>query len=736
MEFASLATALDAHVDKSKKIPKIICACPVGCGGTLTAKDFGDPDPVLICSAACSKDSIRSAIKRLEARSDPAEQSRERDAGEETPHSPASSNGKSKHSPPSKVAYALAYARRGIKVFPLHEIESDRECSCGKLGCDSAGKHPRMSGWQGTATCDEDQIKDWWREWPNANVGVKCGAESNLTVLDVDGDEGRESLRELELEHGELPETPIAITGRGGAHYLFAFEPGLQNAVKFTKGLDVRTEGGLIVGVGSKTKGPYMWEAAFTIGDVQLAQMPQWLGDQIRAAGPGAHKNGSLIVPEKIPSGERNNWLYKTARSLKAKGLSAQAIESAVLSENAVKCVPPMPTDEVRAIVAHATSQPDQKNFQVPAQTNGHAVVAPLVIEWETYSAAVAANEEYLKREPVVDKLLYRRAASMIVGGKHHGKSTLTRWLAMCVLRGWQFLGRDVRQGPVFYIASEDEEMAARSELMNLGWKEDTDALYFLPASRIGDDRTGFLDWVIDQCGLIRPGLVVIDMLFDFLNIKDEMSYAETRRAVGEIQRVATRGDTHVTGTHHSPKHSATDDAAVAALGSQGLAAKVSPIVLVRKFGPGVHSVSSTSVRDPRGEAILNSRLLRNTDGSMELGGAFKTFMLAEVYMPRVVELLEAEPGAEMTVGDVVEGLTIPYEVARACLSSMVKLGTVTRTGQGKKGKPYRYAIPMTEVSAANGRGDAKNTPRTPIDMVHRNSEESPPETGWQGYKD
>jgi hypothetical protein len=91
MEFAALATALDAHVDKSKKIPKIICACPVGCGGTLTAKDFGDPDPVLICSAACSKDSIRSAIKRLEARSDPAEQSRERDAGEETPHSPASS---------------------------------------------------------------------------------------------------------------------------------------------------------------------------------------------------------------------------------------------------------------------------------------------------------------------------------------------------------------------------------------------------------------------------------------------------------------------------------------------------------------------------------------------------------------------------------------------------------------------------------------------------------------------
>lgn len=339
---------------------------------------------------------------------------------------------------------------------------------------------------------------------------------------------------------------------------------------------------------------------------------------------------------------------------------------------------------------------------------------APIVIQWEGFNAAIQANEEYLQREPVVDKLLYRRASSMIVGGKHHGKSTLTRWLATCVYHGWNFIGRDVRQGPVFYIASEDEEMAARSELMRLGWKEDNDQLLFLPASKIGDDRTGFLDWVIKESLRVKPALIVIDMLFDFLNIKDEMSYAETRRAVGTIQRVASAGDTHVVGTHHSPKHSASDDAAIAALGSQGLAAKVSPIILVRKFGPGVHSISSTSVRDPRGEAILNSRLIRNEDGSMELGGAFKTYMLAEVYMVRVAELLESEPGAEMTVGDVVEGLTIPYEVARACLSSMVKLGTVARTGLGKKGKPYRYSIPIVELDKLNG-NPIPNSPHTPL---------------------
>jgi putative DNA primase/helicase len=152
-----------------------------------------------------------------------------------------------------------------MTVFPLHNIERDRECSCGKRQCSSAGKHPRLTDWQGLATRDEGQIAAWWKQWPDANVGVKCGRDSGVTVLDVDGEMGRETLRDLEMENGELPETPIAITGSGGAHYYFKFEPETGNAVRFTPGLDVRTEGGLVVGVGSVTKRAY-WSTGFVLG--------------------------------------------------------------------------------------------------------------------------------------------------------------------------------------------------------------------------------------------------------------------------------------------------------------------------------------------------------------------------------------------------------------------------------------------------------------------------------------
>ncbi len=40
---------------------------------------------------------------------------------------------------------AKAYIAKGWKVFPLHSIKADGECTCGKLACSDAGKHPAVS---------------------------------------------------------------------------------------------------------------------------------------------------------------------------------------------------------------------------------------------------------------------------------------------------------------------------------------------------------------------------------------------------------------------------------------------------------------------------------------------------------------------------------------------------------------------------------------------------------------
>ena len=361
-------------------------------------------------------------------------------------------------------------------------------------------------------------------------------------------------------------------------------------------------------------------------------------------------------------------------------------------------------------------------------------MMAPPEIPWEELDEATAVNDAYLQRQPVIDKLCYATAVSMVTGGKHAGKSTLARWMAICVAKGIPFLGRDVMQGPVFYVASEDEEMAARLELIRLGWRPD-DHLRFFGKSKIRSDDFDFLGMLTKEIKRHRAVLVVVDMLFDFIHVEDEMSYAGTRRAVGAIQDVASDSGAHLCVLHHAPKNANIGDATIAALGSQGLAARVSPIILVRRFGQGVHSISSTAVRDPRGEAVAESRLIRREDGSVHLGGAFKNYMLAEVYAERVYDLLAEEPGSEMTATDIAANLELSYQVARSCVWFLFSNNRIGRTGAGKKGRPFRYYVPLTDISQTteNSEDEKVYSPRT---STQSESHEDLEQQGRFGYKE
>jgi hypothetical protein len=52
------------------------------------------------------------------------------------------------------------------------------------------------------------QVDDWWKRWPEANIGTVTGAVSGLVVLDADGPEGLTSLTSLR------PRRPRGYLGR------------------------------------------------------------------------------------------------------------------------------------------------------------------------------------------------------------------------------------------------------------------------------------------------------------------------------------------------------------------------------------------------------------------------------------------------------------------------------------------------------------------------------------------
>jgi hypothetical protein len=148
--------------------------------------------------------------------------------------------------PPRCGDEAIALAKRGWPVVPVH-TPTRSGCTCGHADCGKPGKHPRIKGWQRGATTDPARIKDWWRGWPEANVGIVLGRASGIVVLDIDPrNGGDDTLHELERQQGFLPPTPSVKSGSGGAHYYF-IAPSILLASSLGEGVDLLGDGKLVV---------------------------------------------------------------------------------------------------------------------------------------------------------------------------------------------------------------------------------------------------------------------------------------------------------------------------------------------------------------------------------------------------------------------------------------------------------------------------------------------------------
>lgn len=150
---------------------------------------------------------------------------------------------------------AIAYASRGIKVFPLWHTR-DGMCVCADgADCGSPGKHPRVPRGVNLATADGRQVAAWWRLWPEANIGLPAGA-NGLAVIDVDpyhgGDDTLATLAAWCTEkHGiDLMATHTVRTGSGGLHLYFTDRLGDVKSTRRAfgaEGVDTRGRGGYVV---------------------------------------------------------------------------------------------------------------------------------------------------------------------------------------------------------------------------------------------------------------------------------------------------------------------------------------------------------------------------------------------------------------------------------------------------------------------------------------------------------
>ena len=196
---------------------------------------------------------------------------------------------------------ALALARVGLAIFP----------------CWPRGKTPLTTNGHLDATCDEAAIRAWWRRWPNANIGVRTGAQSGLTVVDLDGDEGERLLALLVERFGTLPPTSESTTGKG-RHLWYALPEGSGPVPSSTgKGLDIRGDGGYVIAPPSvhPTGRRYCWSVDSASA---FAAAPTWLLDKITTPANGTMPAVPLsdwraLVRDGVGEGARDCTIAKLA---------------------------------------------------------------------------------------------------------------------------------------------------------------------------------------------------------------------------------------------------------------------------------------------------------------------------------------------------------------------------------------------------------------------------------------
>jgi len=448
----------------------------------------------------------------------------------------------------SMMEAALRYAGLGLPVFPLHSVRDGR-CTCGNPDCGSAGKHPRTPHGFKEASRSEEQVRRWWKKWPDANIGVPTGSTTLLLVVDVDPRNGGDkSLKELESKHGPFPETARQRTGGGGLHLFFRY-PGGRVPKSLAQGIDLKGDGGYVVLAPSRhqTGSEYCWDSPDGAQALSRAcDAPAWLLRCIRASQQQAEPEPEQAAPAVRHDerrghvsfvwgpGERNNRLTSLAGAMRRLGASPEAIEAALSEQNRSCCAPPLPEGEVRSIARSI-------GRYTPAPAPKKALRVEDVPSIWTFEAQISW---------LISELLPEAAVTLLTGDSGVGKSTFALALAAAVANGQGFVGKETRKRKVVYLDRENPLAVVKERLHRMGIGP-TENLTIWGGWLHQEAPAPTAATIVDFAQRHTP-LIVFDSLVAF-HPGSEQDATETRRFLHSFRRLANLGAT-VLVIHHTGK--------------------------------------------------------------------------------------------------------------------------------------------------------------------------------------
>lgn len=474
---------------------------------------------------------------------------------------------------------ALRLAREGNVIFPCHPVT----------------KCPLVK-WRTAATADMDQVRSWWRKWPDAMIGLPTGEANGVSVVDLDVRDGKDGIaaaRALGID----PDAAglIVRTAGGGLHLYYDHASGVANSTS-ESGLDVRGEGGYVIAPGSIGKaGAYsVQKGSLTVARLLgLSAFPAVLTRPERPkeapAKPGTYDVAVLrtALPYIPNDGSHDEWLHILMALHSATGGSDQGL--ALAHWWSADDYPGYQHEQVTAkwrsfgksdgllitgatILAEARKhgwQADPIEFDDlpddPAEDDPDLAdlldLSPEASEVAGLPFLTAGQCANLPaRDYVVKRLIAPGQVGCIFGEPGAGKSLIAPRLAYAIAQGKEAFGLRTKRAPVFYVACEDQEgMAHRVAALHhdLGAAPgfhlfQTVSDLFSPGQIEGKGSPD-LEALRRAVKAVKPGLIVIDTLAMAMPGLEENDAAGMNRVV-QIGKALARHGAAVIFVHHGTK--------------------------------------------------------------------------------------------------------------------------------------------------------------------------------------
>jgi hypothetical protein len=351
----------------------------------------------------------------------------------------------------SMLEHALFLLQKNLSVFPLGAYAEappayfikERFNGDVEKARSQWTKQPRRP-WKEhqSATPSEEDVRGWWTQHPDANIGIACGS---IVVVDADSDESAAWCER------QLPHTQWRVRTAKGRHFYYRRNEALEirNSADGAVKIDVRGAGGYVVGGGSRHASGLWYENEFD-DDVDgnaltVTDLPMLGKEHVEAI--NAYRNGSASIGgpaanlagfdasrvrqkadgSPVIEGGRNNAAASLAGQHFAQGLSLRDTKK-LLDEWNASNPEPLSDDELNTTISsikatHERNHPDRpvplKAPPQPARTD-IVVVDETTEEKQTEAdripGVLGQVEDYYNATSIVDQPAFAGVASISLG--------------------------------------------------------------------------------------------------------------------------------------------------------------------------------------------------------------------------------------------------------------------------------------------------------------------------------